>query len=78
VIDPLEGDGIETELVRVADHDVKPGVSSDEGDGDAWPAIHAQVLAARASPDARSVLFCCRTATESQDAGATGATAHSQ
>src|SRR5258708_2226858 len=30
--------------VRIADHDVRPGVSSDEGSGDAWPAIHQQIL----------------------------------
>ena len=27
------------EIVRVADFTVKPGVSSDEGDGDEWPAF---------------------------------------
>jgi multimeric flavodoxin WrbA len=30
--------------IRVVDHDVKPGVTSDEGDGDAWPAIRQQIL----------------------------------
>lgn len=35
-----------TETVRVAAHDVKPGVSSDEGNGDAWPAIRTKILAA--------------------------------
>lgn len=30
--------------VRVVDHDVKPGVTSDEGDGDAWPGIRRQIL----------------------------------
>lgn len=30
---------IKAETIRLADHDIKPGVSSDEGDGDAWPAI---------------------------------------
>ncbi|GAA0727360.1 flavodoxin family protein [Sphingomonas japonica] len=35
-----------SETIRVAAHDVKPGVSSDEGDGDAWPAIRAKILAA--------------------------------
>ena len=35
-----------TETIRIAAHDVKPGVSSDEGDGDAWPAIRATILAA--------------------------------
>ena len=30
---------IETEIVRVVDYDVKPGVSNDEGEGDEWPKI---------------------------------------
>jgi multimeric flavodoxin WrbA len=30
VIEALEGHGVECELVRLVDHDVKPGVSSDE------------------------------------------------
>lgn len=33
------------ETVRVADHDIKPGVTSDEGDGDAWPALRSRILA---------------------------------
>jgi multimeric flavodoxin WrbA len=32
------------DVVRVVDHDIKPGVTSDEGDGDAWPAIRRQIL----------------------------------
>ncbi|TXC68252.1 flavodoxin family protein [Sphingorhabdus soli] len=35
-----------TETIRIAAHNVKWGVSSDEGDGDAWPAIRAKILAA--------------------------------
>jgi multimeric flavodoxin WrbA len=35
-----------TEIVRVADYNVKPGVTSDEGDGDQWPALREKVLAA--------------------------------
>jgi multimeric flavodoxin WrbA len=35
-----------TETVRVAALDIKPGVSSDEGDGDAWPALREKILAA--------------------------------
>lgn len=31
-------------IVRVVDHDIKPGVSSDEGEGDEWPAIRQQIL----------------------------------
>jgi len=34
------------ETIRLADHDVKPGVRSDEGEGDAWPAIRAKILSA--------------------------------
>jgi multimeric flavodoxin WrbA len=30
--------------IRLADHDIKPGVSSDEGEGDAWPALRKQIL----------------------------------
>jgi multimeric flavodoxin WrbA len=39
-------EGVEAELVRLVDHDVRPGVSSDEGDGDAWPEIRRQIVAA--------------------------------
>jgi multimeric flavodoxin WrbA len=35
-----------TETIRIAAEDVKTGVSSDEGDGDAWPTIRRKVLAA--------------------------------
>jgi multimeric flavodoxin WrbA len=34
------------ETIRLAEHDVKPGVTSDEGEGDAWPDIRRQILAA--------------------------------
>jgi multimeric flavodoxin WrbA len=34
------------ETIRVAAHDVKAGVTSDEGEGDEWPAIREKVLAA--------------------------------
>lgn len=33
-----------TGTVRVADHDIRAGVSSDEGDGDEWPAVRSQIL----------------------------------
>jgi multimeric flavodoxin WrbA len=38
--------GVTNETVRVVDHDVRFGVTTDEGDGDEWPAIRAKVLAA--------------------------------
>lgn len=34
------------ETIRVAAHDVRPGVSSDEGPGDAWPAIRQRIVEA--------------------------------
>jgi multimeric flavodoxin WrbA len=34
------------EIVRAADHDIKPGVTSDEGKGDAWPDLRRRVTAA--------------------------------
>jgi multimeric flavodoxin WrbA len=46
VFDALAEQGIDTESVRVVDHDVRPGVESDMGDGDEWPAIRSKVLAA--------------------------------
>ncbi|TCL66297.1 flavodoxin family protein [Rhizobium sp. BK251] len=36
--------GVETETIRLADHDIKPGVTSDEGRGDAWPNIRKKIL----------------------------------
>jgi len=37
---------VEMETIRLADHDIKPGVTSDEGEGDAWPKIREHVLSA--------------------------------
>ena len=34
---------IETEIVRVADYNVLPGIANDEGDGDEWPKILEKV-----------------------------------
>lgn len=35
---------VETSSVRAVDHDIKPGVKADEGDGDAWPPLRQQIL----------------------------------
>src|SRR3546814_14186830 len=32
--------------IRIVDHNVLPGVTSDEGEGDDWPKLRAQILAA--------------------------------
>lgn len=43
----LEKHGVSiSETIRIADHEVKPGVSSDEGEGDAWPDIRRRILRA--------------------------------
>ena len=46
VLDLLAQDDCTGEVVRVVDHDLKPGVEKDMGDGDAWPALREKVLAA--------------------------------
>jgi multimeric flavodoxin WrbA len=38
--------GIKSEIVRVVDLNIKPGVTADEGEGDEWPALLKQILAA--------------------------------
>ena len=37
---------VSNEIVRVVDHDVRFGVTTDEGDGDEWPGIRQKMLAA--------------------------------
>lgn len=44
ILDALADHDVEGALIRVLDHEIKPGVSSDEGDGDAWPALRQEVL----------------------------------
>lgn len=38
--------GVTGKTIRIADHDVKPGVETDMGGGDAWPEIRDTVLGA--------------------------------
>jgi multimeric flavodoxin WrbA len=46
VLTALGEHGVVGEVVRVVDHDVRPGVEVDMGDGDEWPAIREKLLAA--------------------------------
>ena len=46
VLEALKEHGVTGEIIRVVDHDVKPGVDFDMGDGDEWPAIRERLLAA--------------------------------
>jgi multimeric flavodoxin WrbA len=45
VLDALKKHDVEGSLVRVVDHDVRPGVELDMGDGDEWPQIRSQIMA---------------------------------
>ncbi|GHI82709.1 flavodoxin family protein [Streptomyces xanthophaeus] len=40
----LADHGVTGKTIRIADHDVKPGVETDMGDGDAWPGIRDTIL----------------------------------
>ena len=44
VLEQLASLGAPGELVRVMDHDVRFGVSTDEGDGDEWPTLREKLL----------------------------------
>ncbi|MFJ7416529.1 flavodoxin family protein [Streptomyces sp. NPDC098077] len=46
VMAQFAGHDVEGEIVRVADHDVRPGIGVDMGGGDAWPGLREKVLAA--------------------------------
>ncbi len=46
VLDALAEHGVSGESIRVVDHDVKPGVQTDMGEGDEWPLIRQKLLAA--------------------------------
>ena len=46
VLNALAPHGVAGEVVRVVDYDVKPGVEADMGDGDQWPTLREQILAA--------------------------------
>lgn len=45
VLRELEKHGVVGDVVRVVDHDVRFGVTTDEGDGDEWPQIRERMLA---------------------------------
>ena len=46
VLDELSTHGVHGETLRVVDHDVRPGVADDMGDGDEWPRILERIRAA--------------------------------
>ncbi len=40
----LERNDVTSELVRLVDLDIKPGIGSDMGAGDDWPKVHEKIL----------------------------------
>ena len=42
----MEKHGVVSEMIRVADRDIKHGVQIDMGDGDEWPTIREQIIEA--------------------------------
>jgi len=46
VLEILGEHGVETEILRPVDYEIKFGVSSDEGDGDEWPGILEKIKGA--------------------------------
>jgi multimeric flavodoxin WrbA len=44
VLDALGEHGATGAVVRAVDHNIKPGVKSDEGEGDDWPALRQRVM----------------------------------
>jgi multimeric flavodoxin WrbA len=46
VMAQFQRDGVEAEIVRLVDQNIKPGVKTDMGEGDDWPGVHAKLKAA--------------------------------
>lgn len=46
LLDAFEGHGVTGDIVRIVDRQVSFGVQVDEGDGDGWPTVREQMLAA--------------------------------
>src|ERR1043165_1802830 len=44
LMDELKRHGAAGDVVRAVDHNIKPGVKSDEGEGDDWPALRRRVV----------------------------------
>ena len=46
LVDQFAGEGIGSEIVRLVDLNIAPGVRSNEGEGDDWPGVREKILAA--------------------------------
>lgn len=45
-MDILDGEGVESELLRISDYNIKVGMTGDMGDGDEWPMIYEKIIRA--------------------------------
>jgi multimeric flavodoxin WrbA len=46
LLEHMREHGVDCEIVRAVELNIKPGVTSDEGEGDDWPALRQRILAA--------------------------------
>ena len=44
LLDALSEHKVDGEIIRAVDYNIKPGVSSDEGDGDDWPTLRRRIV----------------------------------
>jgi multimeric flavodoxin WrbA len=44
LLDALSEHEVEGEIIRAVDYNIKPGVSSDEGEGDDWPELRRRIV----------------------------------
>lgn len=42
--DQLKEEGVESEVIRLVDLNIKPGVKSDQGGGDGWPGVRQKIV----------------------------------
>lgn len=45
ILSALARHGVEIDSIRAVDHDIRPGVEADMGEGDEWPKLRERVLA---------------------------------
>jgi multimeric flavodoxin WrbA len=46
LVEAWRQEGIDSEIVRLVDLKIEPGVKSDEGNGDEWPEVRAKIAKA--------------------------------
>jgi multimeric flavodoxin WrbA len=47
ILEAMKHYKIDGQIERIVDYDIKPGVTSDEGKGDAWPSLRQRILDAQ-------------------------------